>query len=136
MAAVTSGAGGALIAIDDDPSMRLVFAYLTNGFVGVLNSSNGVVAGGVDASMVFSVGKQVWVRVVTRADSIGSVTAISPSGQEVSISLSGIPLGTVWAAQRNAGTVEVERISAVPMAGSLAGLESKMASQDLTSNDW
>ncbi|MET4680465.1 hypothetical protein [Stenotrophomonas rhizophila] len=136
VATVTSGAGGALIAIGDDPASRLVFAYLTNGFVGVLNSSNGVVAGGVDGSMVFGVGQQVRVRVVTRADNTGSVTAISPSGQEVSVSVSGIPLGTVWAAQRNAGTVEVERISAVPMAGSLAGVESKMASQDLTSNDW
>jgi len=136
VATVTSGAGGALIAIGDDPASRLVFAYLTNGFVGVLNSSNGVVAGGVDASMVFGVGQQVRVRVVTRADNTGSVTAVSPSGQEVSVSVSGIPLGTVWAAQRNAGTVEVERISAVPMAGSLAGLESKVSTIDRTSNDY
>jgi hypothetical protein len=136
VATVTSGAGGALIAIGDDPATRLVFAYLTNGFVGVLNGNNGVVAGGVVASMAFSVGQQVRVRVVTRADNTGSVTAISPTGQEASVSVAGVPLGTVWAAQRNAGTVEVERISAVPMAGSLAGLESKMASQDLTSNDW
>lgn len=114
----------------------MVFAYLSNGFVGALNSANGTVAGGVQAAMSFSVGQQVRVRVVARADNSGSVTAISPSGQESTVAVANIPLGTVWAAQRNAGTVEVERISAVPMAGSLAGLESKMASQDLTSNDW
>lgn len=136
VATVTSGAGGALIAIGDDPATRLIFAYLSNGFVGALNSANGTVAGGVQAAMSFSVGQQVRVRVVARADNSGSVTAISPSGQESSVAVANIPVGTVWAAQRNAGTVEVERISAVPMAGSLAGLESKMASQDLTSNDW
>jgi len=135
IATVTNGAGGALIAIGDDSSTRLVFAYLSNGFVGALNSANAAVAGGVQAAMAFNVGEQVRLRVVARADNTGTVTAISPTGQESTVSVANIPLGTVWAAQRNAGTVEVERISAVPMAGSLSGLESKMAAQDLTSND-
>lgn len=136
VATVTSGIGGALIAIGDDPATRLIFAYLNNGFVGALNGSNVAVAGGVQASMLFSTGQSVRVRVVARADNTGTVTAVSPTGVESSVSISSIPTGTVWAAQRNAGTVDVDRISAVPIAGSQAGLDARVTALDLVSNDW
>ncbi|WQZ00985.1 hypothetical protein [Stenotrophomonas phage StenR_269] len=134
---VTAGQGGALLAIGDDPATRLVFAYLTNGFVGALNSSNAVVAGGVQASMAYAVGDLVKVRVVVRPDNTGSVTAVNASGVEYTVAITGpIPTGTVWAAQRNAGTVEVNRITVVPIAGSQAGIEARVATIDTISNDW
>lgn len=125
-----SGSSGPLIAFGDDTSgtgSRRICAYLSNGYVGVMNNAGTTLLGGVVAGMSFSAGQKASIRVIVRDDGTGYIEATSPTGAKATLDIASIPVGSVRTGWRNAGTGKAYGLIATPVAASMSRVGSRLA---------
>jgi len=127
----TTSAGGCIII--GDGVNRKVFAYLSNGAIGLLNAAGGIENGSVIADMAFSNEQNAKLR-ISVSDGDAVLTAIHPTGKTHSLSYTGVPYGNVYVGWRGgAVTADLNYLTKKVIPSSYLTLEKKLGSSTTSS---
>ena len=120
----TITAGGCIII--GDGVNRKIFAYLSNGAVGLLNAVGNIEEGSVVADMAFDNEQNAKIKLtVSNGDAV--LTAIHPTGKTHSLSYTGVSYGNVYVGWRGGYvTADLNYLSKRPIPSSYLTLEKKL----------
>lgn len=136
-AATVTGADtatGCIISIGDidgtGAGSRRHYAYLGNGFIGVLDNNSVAVAGGAVAGMEFAQGERAALRLVTFVSKTGLnsgyLLATAPNGETHKFPVTDIPDGAIASAWRRAVTGKIHYLNAAPLSQTTSHHEERL----------
>lgn len=109
-----------------DGANRKIFAYLTNGAIGLLTSAGGIADGAVHSDMSFGNDETAKIRILV-SDGQAILTAIHPSGKQHIYKSSGVDYGNVYLAWRgNNVTADINYFNKRNIPASFLNIENRL----------